>query len=103
MDASNEHSFPGVAPIAKQRPAFRKLRVLKRVFLRKVLHADDPPDRIARGVAAGFFATAMPIPAFQIAVSVAGAILVNGNRFISIFPQLLNNPFTILPIIYFEF
>ena len=93
----------GVAPIPKPWTLKRRYQLLKRVVMRKVFHAGDPPERIARGVSAGFVAAAMPIPILQIPVALACAVLVNGNRIISIFPQLLNNALTILPIVYFEF
>ncbi|MBI3830231.1 MAG: DUF2062 domain-containing protein [Planctomycetes bacterium] len=81
----------------------RRARITLRRIGRKILHEDDPAPRIARGVAAGFFAAAFPLPGFQIALSVLCAAIVKGNKAISIFPQFLVNAVTMLPLAFAEF
>ena len=76
----------------------RRARVNLRRVLRRILRQDDPPERIARGVAAGCFATAFPLPGLQIPLSLACAWLVRGNAAVSIFPQFLSNAGTMFPL-----
>lgn len=71
--------------------------------LRKALREADGAPRIARGVAAGFFAAAFPLPGFQIPLSLAAAFLVRGNRVVAVLPQFLANAGTFLPMIYLEY
>lgn len=81
----------------------RRVRINLRRLTRKIFHQDDPAPRIARGVAAGFFAAAFPLPGFQIALSVLIAAIVKGNKAVSIFPQFLVNAVTMLPLAFAEF
>jgi uncharacterized protein (DUF2062 family) len=75
-----------------------RARVNLRRILRKIVRQDDPPERIARGVAAGFFAAAFPRPGLQIPLSLACAWLVRGNAVVSIFPQFISNAGTMFPL-----
>ena len=81
----------------------RRSRIQVRKILRKIFHHDDPAPRIARGVAAGFFAAAFPLPGLQIPLSLLLAWMIRGNRAVSIFPQFLSNMGTILPLAYLQF
>ncbi|MCY3021724.1 MAG: DUF2062 domain-containing protein [Planctomycetota bacterium] len=78
-------------------------RIRLRRILRKILGTGDPPERVARGLAAGFFATAFPLPGFQIPLSVLFAWIVRGNKVVSIFPQFLSNAATMLPLAYLQY
>lgn len=81
----------------------RRVRLWLRRLARRILHHKDPAPRIARGIAAGFFAAAVPLPGLQIPLSLLAAALVRGNKAVSIFPQFLANAATMLPMIYLEF
>jgi len=70
---------------------------IRRAF-RQVFRHRDPPQRVARGIAAGFFAAAIPLPGFQIPLSLIAAWVVRGNKTVAIFPQFLSNAGTMLPI-----
>lgn len=74
-----------------------------RRIARRILHQDDPPSRIARGVSAGFFAAAFPLPGLQIPLSLLLAFAVRGNRVVSIFPQFISNAGTMLPLAYLQY
>src|SRR4051794_38545586 len=82
---------------------FYRSRIKFRRFVRKFLNRGDPPERIARGIAAGFFAAAFPLPGFQIFLSVACAWIVRGNAAVAIFPQFLSNAATMVPLAYAQF
>ncbi|HEY3323977.1 MAG TPA: DUF2062 domain-containing protein [Planctomycetota bacterium] len=73
-------------------------RVRIRRLARKVLHSDDTPERIARGIAAGFFACAFPLPGLQIPLSLLCAWLVRGNKIVAVIPQFISNGLT-MPLI----
>jgi cardiolipin synthase len=77
---------------------FRRARVNLRRLLRRILRQDDPPERLARGVAAGFFAAAFPLPGLQIPLSLACAWLVRGNAAVAILPQFISNAGTMFPL-----
>jgi len=74
------------------------LRARTRVILRKIFRQDDSPARIARGIAAGFFATALPLPGLQIPLSLLFAWIARGNKVVALFPQFLSNAATMVPM-----
>jgi len=80
----------------------RRVRVQVRRILRKIFHHDDPAPRIARGVAAGFFVAAFPLPGLQIPLSLLVAALARGNKAVAVLPQFLANSVTMLPMLYLE-
>ncbi len=87
-------------------PRFRaRLRLFRRCALRflfhHVLHADDPPHRLALGIAIGMFVTFTPTIGFQMALTVFFAWLLGANKVVGIVLVWLSNPVTILPIFYF--
>ncbi len=74
-----------------------------RVAGRKVLSRKEPATRIARGVAAGFFAAACPVPGLHVGIGLITAWIVRGNKLAAIFPLFLWNPATMLPLAYAQF
>lgn len=74
-----------------------------RALLRWAFGRYDSPARVARGVAAGFFAAAFPLPGLQIPLSILFAWLVRGNKLAAVLPQFLSNAATMLPLAYLEF
>lgn len=77
---------------------WRRLRVGTRRALGRVLGQRDSTARIARGVAAGFFASAFPLPGLQIPLSLLAAWAVRGNKVAAIFPQFISNAVTMAPL-----
>ncbi len=69
----------------------------------KILHQNDPADRVARGIGAGCFAAAFPLPGFQIPLSLLCAYLVRGNRAVSILPQFISNAGTMVPLTFLQY
>ena len=66
----------------------------------KVLHADDPPHRLALGIAIGMFVTFTPLIGFQMLVSFFLAWLLRANKLVGVPIVWISNPFTIIPIYY---
>jgi cardiolipin synthase len=81
----------------------RRTWINVRRFLRRILRQDDPPERIARGVSAGLFAGAIPLPGVQIPVSFFLAWLVRGNAAVAVIAQAVSNPFTAVPMAIAEY
>jgi len=82
---------------------WRRLRLQTRRALREITGQQAPASRIARGVAAGFFATAFPLPGLQIPLSLFMAWLVRGHKAAAILPQFLSNAGTMLPFAILQF
>jgi cardiolipin synthase len=83
--------------------AWRRLRAQAKRGLRRILGQRDSAARIARGVAAGFFATAFPIPGLQIPLSLFFAWIARGNKAVALLPQFLSNAVTMLPQAFLQF
>ncbi len=66
----------------------------------RILHADDPPHRLALGIAVGMFVTFTPLIGFQMMLSVFLAWLLGANKLVGIPLVWISNPFTIIPIYY---
>jgi uncharacterized protein (DUF2062 family) len=65
-----------------------------------VLHADDPPHRLALGAAIGVFVMFTPTIGFQMMISVFLAWLLRANKAIGVPIVWISNPATIIPIFY---
>lgn len=74
-----------------------------RALLKWAFGRYDSPARVARGVAAGFFAAAFPLPGLQVPLSLLFAWIVRGNKLAAIVPQFLSNAATMLPLALVEF
>lgn len=66
----------------------------------KVLHADDPPHRLALGIAVGMFVTFMPLIGLQMLISFFLAWLLRANKLVGVPLVWISNPLTIVPIYY---
>ena len=64
----------------------------------KVLHADDPPHRLALGIAVGMFVTMLPLIGFQMMISVFLAWILRANKLVGIPLVWISNPATAIPI-----
>lgn len=75
-------------------------RRVQRFVFSNVLHADDPPHRLALGVAIGIFVTFTPTIGFQMALVVFLAWLLRANKVVGVPLVWITNPATIVPIYY---
>src|SRR5258708_22599686 len=66
-----------------------------RRFLRRFLHQDDPPERLARGLAAGMASALLPVAQLRIFVSLLFAWFVRGNKAVAILPQFISSQFSL--------
>ncbi len=81
----------------------RFLDILKRVkdfCVYKILHADDPPHRLALGIAIGMFVTFTPLIGLQMVLAVFLSWLLGANKLVGVPLVWLSNPLTIIPIYY---
>lgn len=76
------------------------LRRMRRYVVHRILHADDPPRKIALGAAIGMFITFTPTVGFQMILVVFLAWLLRANKLVGIPIVWLSNPVTIIPIYY---
>lgn len=81
-----------------------RFRLYKRRFWRLVLHtllhADDPPHKLAMGVAIGVFVTFTPAVGLQMGLVVFLAWLMGANKVVGLPIVWLSNPATFVPIYY---
>lgn len=61
----------------------------------KILHADDPPHRLALGIAIGLFVTFLPLIGMQMVLSFGLAWLLRANKLVGIPLVWISNPFTL--------
>jgi uncharacterized protein len=77
------------------------LRNARTFVYRRILHADDPPHRLALGGAIGMFVACTPTIGFQMIISVFIAWLLRANKAIGVAVVWISNPATFVPIYYF--
>lgn len=83
------------------RRGYRRRYVQARRFVvRHLLHADDPPHRLAMGVAIGLFWTFTPFLGAQMLLVVAFAWLFRANKVVGLPMVWISNPATFVPIFY---
>jgi len=83
-----------------RRDVYRVLAKGRRLVVRNVLHADDPPHRLALGVAIGLFVTFTPTIGFQSALVIALAWMFGANKLVGLPLVWISNPATFIPIYY---
>lgn len=76
------------------------MRRLRRYLVHNILHADDPPHRLALGVAIGLFVTFTPTLGIQMVLILLLAWLCRANLVIGLPVTWVSNPLTIWPIYY---
>ena len=69
-------------------------------MLHSILKADDPPHRLALGVAIALFVTFTPTIGFQSVLVVALAWLFGANKLVGLPLIWISNPATFVPIYY---
>lgn len=72
----------------------------RRFVFHTILHADDPPHRLALGLAIGMFITFTPTVGFQMMLVVFFAWLLRANKVVGVPLVWITNPATIVPIFY---
>ena len=78
----------------------RGLHAVSDWLVKRLLHADDPPHRLALGAAIGMFVTFLPLIGFQMALVVVLATLLRANKAVGLPIVWITNPATIVPVFY---
>jgi len=73
--------------------------VLRFVKLR-ILHVDDSPERIAKGLAVGILIGYLPVIGIQMFLAWAAAALFRANKVVAVLCVWVSNPLAIIPIYY---
>ncbi len=73
---------------------------VRRFIVHDVLHADDPPHRLALGAAIGMFVTFTPTIGFQMIIVVFLSWLMGANKIVGLPIVWLSNPATFVPMYY---
>ncbi len=68
--------------------------------LHNILHADDPPHRLALGIAIGMFVTFTPTIGFQMMIVIFLAWLFRANPWVGTPLVWISNPATLVPVYY---
>ncbi|MGK7888207.1 MAG: DUF2062 domain-containing protein [Leptolyngbyaceae cyanobacterium] len=74
-----------------------------RYFYLRFVRLRGGAEAIARGIAAGVFAGWFPLFGFQTIMGIALATLLKGNKLMAVAATWVSNPFTYVPIYYFNF
>lgn len=69
----------------------------------KVLHTDDSPHKIAWGMAIGIFVAWLPIIGIQMVVAGLLALILRGNTIAAVAACWVTNPYTAIPIYWFNY
>jgi uncharacterized protein len=89
-------------PKSEEEPSPRGLRRFFAIF-RRILQIDDSPESIALGVALGIFIAMTPTVGIQMILVVIVHTIVKANRMSGIAMCYISNPFTMLPIYWFDY
>ena len=81
--------------LARFRSPWQRVR---HFVLHDILHADDPPHRLALGVAIGMFVTFTPTVGLQMVLVGVLAWLLRANKLVGLPVVWLSNPATVVPI-----
>ncbi|MEB3276582.1 MAG: DUF2062 domain-containing protein [Cyanobacteriota bacterium] len=84
------------------RPHHTLLRQLRRALL-WLWHQEGTPGQRARGLAAGVFCGCYPFFGLQILLGVGLASVIRGNHLLAAAGTWISNPFTYLPLYWFNF
>jgi len=66
--------------------------------MHNVLHADDTPDAVARGVAIAVLVAFLPLVGLQTAIAIGLAAMMRANKAVCFPIVWITNPFTLVPI-----
>lgn len=76
----------------------RYLRRIRRLLIHTILHADDTPHAIARGVGIAMLVAFLPLVGFQTVISISLAALARANKAVCVPIVWITNPLTMVPI-----
>ena len=88
--------------LSRKRIKNPSLRLCRYWYL-KILRQEGTPDAIARGWACGVFAGCFPLFGLQTLIGVLLATVFKGNKITAAAGTWISNPFTYVPIYYFNF
>ncbi|WP_017292676.1 DUF2062 domain-containing protein [Geminocystis herdmanii] len=69
----------------------------------RLLRLKEHPHKLARGFAAGVFAGCFPFIGLQFVMAIIFALIIRGNKFTAILGTWISNPFTYVPLFFFNF
>lgn len=75
-------------------------RPLLRFVKFRILHIDDSPQRMARGIAIGFFVAYLPVLGLHMLLALVIAGLLRANKALAVMAVWICNPFTLAMIYY---
>ena len=81
----------------------RKLRIVLRRWARRILRIHDTPHSIALGVSLGAFFGWGPLYGLHTVLALASAALARCNKAAAVLVVWINNPITIVPILYGQY
>lgn len=64
----------------------------------RILHVDDTPHRIARGMAVGLWVAFTPLMGFHMIIALALSTVFRANKALAVVLVWLSNPFTLIPV-----
>lgn len=67
-------------------------------FIVKLLELEDPPEKVARGIAVGTFVSITPTGGIQTLIAIILATIMRGNRLAAALFTWLSNPITMVPV-----
>ena len=79
--------------LIRSRPVLRFIKT-------RILHIDDSPDRIARGIAVGLFTAYLPLFGLHIILVLLFAAILRANKVMALLFVWVSNPFTAVFIYY---
>lgn len=79
--------------LLRSRPALRFIKF-------RILHVDDSPQRIAKGLAIGVFIGFLPLMGIQMAIAFVTAAALKANKAMAMLGVWVSNPFTAIPVYY---
>ncbi len=79
----------------------RHRRQFRRFIYHDLLHADDPPDRLALGMAVGMFVAFTPTIGVQMLIAGFLSWVLRANKLVSMAVVWISNPATMLPIYWY--
>lgn len=86
--------------IPTRRDWYRWVLTARRFVVRQILHADDPPHRLALGIGIAMFVMFTPTIGLQSVIVIALAWLLDANKLVGLPLIWISNPATFVPIYY---
>lgn len=69
----------------------------------RLMRLRERPEKLAKGFAVGAFAGCFPLFGLQMIMAILLAVIVRGNKFAAMMGTWISNPFTYVPIFWFNF